>query len=385
MREQAVDLRLDLRTPLVVLGDFGRVLTILREAETLAEALDDHRRLGRVCTYLLSYCWVMGDYDRALTSGQRALAFAEAVGDFAFQVLATAYLGGLYHALGDYPQALDCLRRNIASLEGERLYERFDLPWLPAVFTRTYLVWCLAERGAFAEGLAWGAEAARLAEAVNHPFSRILAYYGTGYLSLCKGDIQQAIPVLERGLRLCQKVAIPLWSPAFATALGTAYARIGRISEALSLLEQAVAQSTAMQTMNLRAFFLIYLSEGYWWAARLEEAAQSAVRALELARAHHERGYQAYALRLLGDIAAHREPLESTLAAAYYQQALTLAEELGMRPLQAHCHRGLGTLYAAAGQRAQARTALSTAIALYHDMDMTFWLPQTEASLAQVK
>jgi len=56
-----------------------------------------------------------------------------------------------------------------------------------------------------------------------------------------------------------------------------------------------------------------------------------------------------------------------------------------MRPLVAHCHRGLGTLYAAAGQREQARTELSTAIALYRDMEMTFWLQPTEAALAQVE
>ena len=56
-----------------------------------------------------------------------------------------------------------------------------------------------------------------------------------------------------------------------------------------------------------------------------------------------------------------------------------------MRPLQAHCHRGLGTLYAKTGQREQARTELSTAIEMYKSMDMTFWLPQTEAALAQVE
>jgi Flp pilus assembly protein TadD len=68
-----------------------------------------------------------------------------------------------------------------------------------------------------------------------------------------------------------------------------------------------------------------------------------------------------------------------------YQQALALAEELGMRPLQAHCHRGLGTLYATMGQQEQARTALSTAVDMYRAMKMTFWLPQTEAALAQVE
>ncbi len=66
------------------------------------------------------------------------------------------------------------------------------------------------------------------------------------------------------------------------------------------------------------------------------------------------------------------------------KRRFALAEELGMRPLQAHCHRGLGTLYAKTGQREQARAELAAAIKLYRAMDMTFWLPQTEAALTQV-
>ena len=81
---------------------------------------------------------------------------------------------------------------------------------------------------------------------------------------------------------------------------------------------------------------------------------------------------------------SQRTPPEMEKAEAYYQQALALAEELGMRPLQAHCHRGLGTLYATRGQPEQACAALSTAIALYRAMQMTFWLPQAEAALGQV-
>jgi len=119
-------------------------------------------------------------------------------------------------------------------------------------------------------------------------------------------------------------------------------------------------------------------------AGRLEEAHALAEGALALARQHQERSHQAYALRLLGEIAAQREPPEREQAEPHYRQALTLAEELGMRPLQAHCHRGLGSLYATIGRREQARTELSAAIALYRAMDMTFWLPQAEATLAQV-
>jgi len=96
-------------------------------------------------------------------------------------------------------------------------------------------------------------------------------------------------------------------------------------------------------------------------------------------------GNEAYALHLRGDLAAQREPLEDAQAESFYRHALALADELGLRPLQAHCRRGLGMLYAKAGQAEQARTELSTALTMYQSMDMTFWLPQTEAALAQVE
>ena len=117
----------------------------------------------------------------------------------------------------------------------------------------------------------------------------------------------------------------------------------------------------------------------------MDEASALAARLLELSHTHTGHGYQAHAYRLLGEVARRHEPPDIDQAAAHYRQALALAEEVGMRPLQAHCHLGLGTLYATTGQRQQARAALSAAIALYRDMDMTFWLPQSEAALAQVQ
>jgi len=56
-----------------------------------------------------------------------------------------------------------------------------------------------------------------------------------------------------------------------------------------------------------------------------------------------------------------------------------------MRPLVAHCHLGLGTLYAKTGQREPACAALATAIEMYRAMAMTLWLPQAEVALAQVE
>jgi tetratricopeptide (TPR) repeat protein len=157
----------------------------------------------------------------------------------------------------------------------------------------------------------------------------------------------------------------------------------GRVADAVSLLTQVMEQTTAREMVGAQAFCCLSLEEVQMLAGHLEEASALAERTRALARTHKERGNEAYALRLLGDIAARREPAGVEQAAAYYCQALTLAQELGMRPLQAHCHRGLGTLYARIGQQERARAALSAAIALYRTMEMTFWLPQVEVALTQ--
>src|SRR5207247_6586489 len=159
----------------------------------------------------------------------------------------------------------------------------------------------------------------------------------------------------------------------------------GRVADAVPLLTQALEQTAALERVDIQALCLLPLGEAHLLAGRLEDAHTLAERTLALTREHQERGNEAHALRLLGDIAAHREPPESEQAEAHYRQALALAEELGMPPLVAHCRRGLGMLYLKLGRGAQARTALITAIEMYRAMDMTFWLPQTEAVLAQVE
>jgi class 3 adenylate cyclase/tetratricopeptide (TPR) repeat protein len=381
--EQAIDLRFNLRNALLPLGEHGRAFDHLRAAETLAEALNDQPRLGRACAYLAEYFRLTGDSARAVELGERALALATALGDFPLQVMANIFLGTAYHALGDYRRAVDCFRRNVASLTGDLIRERFGMTGLPAVMSQTWLVWCLADLGAFDEGAARGEEAVRLAEAVEHPFSLTQAYSRLGGLYLCKGDLHQAIPALERSLELCQIANILTWFPTVAAPLGYAYTLAGRMAEALPLLQQAAARDTSRGISAGHARWVAYLSEAYLLTGRIHEATGLARSALAFAHDLKARGNEAYVLRLLGEIHAHQDPLAAEAAEAAYRQALTLAEELEMHPLLAHCHLGLGTLYTKVGRLAQARAALSTAIELFHAMEMTFWLPRAEAMLAQ--
>jgi tetratricopeptide (TPR) repeat protein len=378
-RERAIDLRFELRHVLQILGEPQQLSEHLREAETLAEAVNDQRRLGWVCNYMTHHLWYTGHYDRAIASGQRALALAGNLDDFALQVTANFYLSLVYSALGDYRQALVVLRCAIASLQGDVIYERQGLAGLPSVLFRSRLGLCLAELGAFAEGIAQGDEAVHIAEVVDQPYSLVLAYGYVGRQCLRKGDLDQAIPVLERSLALGQEANVRDMLPMLSSALGDAYSLSGRVAEALPLLEQAAEQVAFISKENCAPVHAS-LSAAYLLTGRLEEASAVAERALAFARADKGRGHQAWTLRLLGEIASHRDSPEIEHA-----EALTLANELGMRPLQAHCHRGLGTMYSQTGQSEQARAALSTAIDMYRDMEMTFWLPETEAALVDVE
>ena len=383
--EQAIDLRLGLHGALNALGEAPeRMLEHLRRAATLAETLGDQRRLGQVYAEMSLHCWVAGEVDRAIVSGQRALALAATLGHVGLQAQAHLSLGRAYYDTGDYPRAVESFERNVATLQGDLRYEGFGSNNNVAASSRAWLSLCHAERGAFTEGLAMAEEGLRIAETVQNPFSLIEACFGVSTVSLRQGEVQRAIPMLERAMGLCQDWPIPLLLPGQAAALGLAYALEGRVAAGLALVEQGVEQAVARGRSRRLASMVAWLSEAYLLADRLEDAHTRAAQAVDLARQYQQRGTQAWALWILGESTARQAFPESEPAAGHYRQALALAEELGMRPLQAHCHRGLGTLYATTGQREQARTALSTAVEMYQAMEMTFWLPQTEAALAQV-
>jgi tetratricopeptide (TPR) repeat protein len=287
--------------------------------------------------------------------------------------------------VGDYRRSVQLLKQNIASLTGELIHERFGIGSLPAVHSRSYMVLPLIKLGEFIEAVTIGEEAVRIADTADTAHSQVFAKHAVGLAYLYKGDFDRALPLLEQTLQRVQVEDMPLNIRLLASALGYAYALSGQVADGVSLLEQAVQQTESLNIFYRYALWLTWLGEAYLLAGRRDQACACAVRAVKHASARGEPGHRGYALRLLGDITMHRNPPDTDQAETHYQQALTLANELGMRPLQAHCHRGLGTLYSQTGQSEQARDELSTAIEMYRAMEMTFWLPETETALAAVE
>jgi len=376
-REQAIDLRFDLRNSLFPLGEHERIHDCLREAEALAETLGDQSRLGRVSSYLTNHFLAIGDHARAIAAGERALAIAATHTDPVLELTTNFYLAQVYAATGDYRRAIAVNRKTVATLETGSPPERFGQSAMLGL-SRLWLLWGLAEVGEFGEGLARGAEAIRKVEAADQPFDRLLAYLGMGLLALRKGELPEAIAVLERGLGLARTDTLSIWFPGVASPLGYAYALSGNLAEAIPILEQAVAQTAAMRRVG-HALRIVHLGEAYLLGGQRDEAVSLAVEALRLSREHKERAHQAYANRLLAEIASHADPPDPESADHYYREAITLAEELGMRPLLAHCHLGLGRLCRRTGNRQTTQEHLTAAARLYQEMDMTLWLESLDA------
>jgi class 3 adenylate cyclase/tetratricopeptide (TPR) repeat protein len=380
-RVLALELRLAFGAPLTQLGEYGRCLALLGEAEALARALADRPRLGRVLAETVQVLRLMGDLDGAMAAGQQARELAVELGDSALQAQASHRLGQLYWSSGDFGRAAELLRHNVEVADGESGTPSTSV----RLQSQGWLARPLSELGAFAEGRRHGEEALRLSTLEARGNTPTVVHACLGHLYLAQGDLEHAIRVLEQGLALCRAAAERTNLRSIAACLGYASALQGRLTEGRALLEEAISEDIHTGAMGRHALRVAWLSEVCRLAGHGEEAWQHARQALDLARQHKERGNEALALHQLGVVLAHTDPPDVAQAEAHYQQALALAEELGMRPLVAHCHLGLGRLYGQTGRGEQARAALTTAIDLYRAMDMTFWLPQAEAALARVE
>jgi class 3 adenylate cyclase/tetratricopeptide (TPR) repeat protein len=380
-RGLALELRLALGGELTRVGEYGRCLALLGEAEALARALHDRARLGRVLAERARVLRMTEDPHGAIAAGRQALALVAEFGDSALQEHASHHLGQAYYAIGDFGRAAELLRRNVEAADREFGRPSTDV----RIESRAWLARTLGGLGAFAEGRHHGEEALRLAMLEGRGVTLITAHGCLGLLYLAHGELGHAIRVFDQGLALCRASGYRGgWLRQIVAGPGYAAALQGRLVEGRALLEEGI--SVAIRTGARQSpQSVAWLSEVCRLAGRGEEAWQHARQALDLARHQRDRGDEAIALHQLGAVHAHTGPPYIEQAETHYQQALALAEELGMRPLVAHCHLGLGNLYLKSGWRDEARAELVAAIALYRAMDMTFWLPQVEAALAEVE
>jgi tetratricopeptide (TPR) repeat protein len=207
------------------------------------------------------------------------------------------------------------------------------------------------------------------------------AWYARGHHHLARGEVPAATKALERAFSLCRTYDMPTYGPRVSAELGLAWAMAGRAAEAVPMIQAAAEDAAARRQRNSLSQVLRLLGEVCLLAGRLDEAADAATRALDHFRQQQEKGHEAWALRLLAEIAAGQAPAATGTAEAHFQAAMTLAAKLGMLPLTARCELGLAGLLRRAGQSERAVEMLVNARIRFGELGMRADLTRVEAEL----
>jgi class 3 adenylate cyclase/tetratricopeptide (TPR) repeat protein len=369
-----IDIRFELRTALLPLARFDAILRHLQDAERLARHLGDEKRLGWVGIYTTAHLWMTGRSSLARAHAEKTQSIAERGDDPGLRIVANNYVGIACLTSGDYLQACDAFLLVAETAKDAMLHERFGQAAVPAVLSRWGLALASGERGAFKDAVVHAQEGMRIAEPTN-AYSRFLAFHALGCVNVMRGDLVQGVAALEQALAVCRDWNLGVLLPMACGAMGYGYLQGRDPARALTLLREACASYDSTGMGVFQSLAEVRLGEALLIAGQHGKASEAAVRGLTLARERGERGHEAHALRLLAEMGSTREPADE----APYHDAIALARELGMRPLVAHCHLGLGKLYQRTDRRQDAQEHLTTAITMYRDMDMRFWLEQAEA------
>ena len=386
--EQGFELRRQISGELTLLNETRQALQRLQEAEALACRLKDDRRRGLVCALMTATHIQLGELDDGLVTCERALTIAGPLGDLSLRVVATTYRVQLHYMSGDYDRAVELAIDNLAPFPPDAV-SQLGMSAQRAIprehFERNLIILSLAQLGRFAEGAQYEADAIQLAERTQNAFCIGIAHRAAGILHLVKSDWLKASLLLERASSEFHKRNIALFLPTVIPPYAWALAQLDRRNEALNQLREGE------QLLQLQAE-KGGVGDSPWGYHALGRAAlllgqpSDARRLADLAVKSSQRhpGFGAHAQHLLGDIATHLQHGDSEHVEGHYRQALALAEPRGMRPLIAHCHLGLGKLHGRRGHRKQAQDDLTTAMAMYRKMGMTYWLEQAEGDLRQL-
>ena len=375
----AIDLRLDLRVPLLQLGRLEEIHRLSKEAEKMAEQVQDDARLARAYSYLVNYHYLLGEPARTIDYGARCLTIAERRGDPALATLARRYLGHSHHAQGQHRLAVQVLEDNLAALEADLAGVRGIGGTIASVASAAWLAWALGDLGDFDRADTYLDRARAQADGAYHPYSQAIAWTLTGAVWFARGQVERAVSTLARSLDICEQASLTVWQPIPAALLGACLIALDRKDDGMALLRDGVRRAEALGVMAYLSRWTLHLAEGLLAIGDLPGARACVDRALALALAHGERAHEAAAWRIVADVAAREGRFDAARDA--YAQALTLAEQLSLRPQIARAHFEFGRLQRRLGHLNDAEEHLARAVVLFADMGMRSWVEVSQPEL----
>ena len=339
----AIDFRLAAVIALEPLGRHRRIAAVLSEASTLTQAADDTRRTAGVNCQLAVALWRLGNHGAAMAAAEAAYDIANKIGNTPLSFAALHNIGIIHHETGAFKKAVEVHRRCQALITPDIDAKREGWASYPSVTLHTFLADSLLELGEIAEAEATAEKAVRLADAVNHAYSRSFIYHIRARIHLAKGEVAAAVALMEEAWRICVDLEIIQMYPVTAGRLGEAYLDAGNVDAALEVVSLPETLDVP-QAENTYGWYYLFLAQGraLLMSGQHAQAFTAAKRALQLAEERGERPQQAHALKLLGEICTTSKQHLPTDAEKHLRAALALAEDCSMRLLAERCKTSLG-------------------------------------------
>jgi len=365
---RAIDLRLHAFTAFHTVGDNGKLLELIREAERLSEIIGDRRRLAAAATQTAFALWLEGKHREAQKRADAALELTTLPKDFAIVVSILFNLANIRHAQGEIREAVALHRRVIAMLPGELESKRLGWPAPPSVFARTFASWYLLELGEFAQA-AELLDAAEPLVTVAEPHARVMVDTGRGNFLMRRGEFARASEILSGALELSRRGEVLTMYPIIAAWLGHALCGAGRLTEALAVLTDAVERETykfggKYTWIHLR----LALAEACRLTGEFEKAASEVELARRIAEDCGEVVHCAYATLEQGRVALARNEPDAALHHA--EAAVSIGRTRGLRPFTAECLDVIAQAQAALLQTGASTAALADARAVRASMGL---------------
>ena len=381
-RQRGIDIRLEQVQSFFTLGQTGKARELLEASAEIANELGDELRLARILSARMVTHWIDGDLGQAIKAGNLALKVGKRMKDRRLTIQVGTRLGSLYIDEGSYEAACVLLREIVDQIPHTAEEERFGVLVAASVGCRASLARALGELGRFREAMQVGDEAVQLAEEIGHSFSQVYAYIFVGNALFRKGDFRTSQHLFARAHEACQATQAHLLMPLSAAALGYALIKTGEPTDGLALLESAVRQANEHDCLFQLSQQTTWLAEGYLHAGDIQSALNQAKLAIAMARENGEKGEEAWAHWVMGEILLASQKRTTDKCAKAFRQALAIAEENKMAPLVAHCLAGLSRLEAGRGSPDEALQLSEAASEQYAALDMSAFLHSAPAGLS---
>ena len=340
----------------------------------MAAELNDERRAAFVASSLANHDVQVRNFERGRRLAEEALEVAERFEEPVTAARAANALGLIRYNSGDLDGAFDAFARGIKAAGDDPLTTFSVGVGLCHVHLRGWQAILLGELGRFEEALRLADDALQRADSVRNIFSMAFARYAFARVLLLRCDFEGAVALLESGFEYVETYEVGLVRRLYVVWLTAAYALVGRTASALHLASQGPALWPITHIARARALLA---------AGRRADADAAAQEGLAISRRIGEQTQEAAALILLAEIHGRAEATRE-VALSHCLASLGIAERLGLRAYQVHCHRLLGEMLADAGQPHAARQHLTAALALYGDMGIARWTSSTSATLRRL-